>query len=172
MGREIRKVPPNWEHPKETTYNALRRCSETDYKPLYDASYRERAERWMTNAIAWHNGTHEDAAEYKVNHPYFWEWDGNPPDPESYRPEWPEGTATWFQMYETVSEGTPVTPPFSTLQELEDYLVEFGDEWDQKFGNGGWNRDNAKRFCSCGSAPSFVVEHSANGVAIKEPRDL
>jgi hypothetical protein len=31
--------------------------------------------------------------------------------------------ATWFQAWETVTEGTPVTPPFATTDELVDYLA-------------------------------------------------
>jgi hypothetical protein len=38
----------------------------------------------------------------------------------------------WWQVYETVSEGTPVTPPFATKEELIEYLVEHGDFWDQR----------------------------------------
>ena len=33
-------------------------------------------------------------------------------------PEFPEGTATGWQLYETTSEGTPVSPVFATAEEL------------------------------------------------------
>lgn len=47
---------------------------------------------------------------------------------EKYGP--PAGTG--WQVWETVSEGSPVTPVFETADELIEYLVENGDEWDQK----------------------------------------
>jgi hypothetical protein len=33
-------------------------------------------------------------------------------------PDFPEGTATGWQLYETTSEGTPVSPIFATAEEL------------------------------------------------------
>jgi hypothetical protein len=76
---------------------------------------------------------------------------------------------TWFQVYETVSEGTPVTPPFATKEELVDYLVANGDFWDQHRGDGGWSRENAEAFVGAGFAMSLVV-NTATGT-IKAPRD-
>ena len=54
--------------------------------------------------------------------------------------------ATWFQAWETVTEGTPVTPPFATTDELVDYLVTRGDFWDQERGDGPWDRKSAEEF--------------------------
>lgn len=51
---------------------------------------------------------------------------GGPPQRACYCP-WKPEDATWLQVWETVSEGTPVTPPFATRQELVDYLVQHGD---------------------------------------------
>ncbi len=60
----------------------------------------------------------------------------------------------WFQVYETVSEGTPVTPPFATLEELSRYLYTHGCKWDDK----PWTRENAEAFCHEGaSVPSMVT---------------
>lgn len=70
--------------------------------------------------------------------------------------EIPEGS--WWQVWETVSEGSPVTPAFATAQELIDYLVEYGDAWDQKRGDGGWNRTSAENFVGSGWSPSMVLE--------------
>ena len=33
-------------------------------------------------------------------------------------PVWPHGTATCFQLYETVTEGTPTSPVFETVEGL------------------------------------------------------
>ena len=74
---------------------------------------------------------------------------------------------TWWQVYETVSEGTPVTPPFATREELVEYLVENGDFWDQKNrAEGGslmpcdpWSRRNAEAFVmGSGWAPTMIAD--------------
>lgn len=85
-----------------------------------------------------------------------------PPDPKYYRP-YREEDATWYQVWETVTEGTPVTPPFATREELVDYLVKYGDEWDQKRGNGGYSRAAAEAFVNAGWAPSMVITMRGDG---------
>ena len=67
-------------------------------------------------------------------------------------------------MYETVSEGTPVTPHFAMKAELVDYLVEYGTFWDD---GKGWHREIAERFVDTGYAPSMIIENDV----IKTPRD-
>jgi len=50
-----------------------------------------------------------------------------PPDRESYRGHpWHEGEATAYQVYETVSEGTPVSPVFSDEASMCTWLHEQG----------------------------------------------
>lgn len=164
MGREIRMVPPNWEHPKKQTLHGF------DYQPMRDRTFADEAREWLNDCIAWENGTHEDCAKHKEKYPFYWQWAGDPPDAEYYRPAWTE-EPTWVQMYETVSEGTPVTPAFATKEELIDYLVTHGDFWDQKRGDGGWKRENAKQFVEAGWAPSMMVERTAAGTKINMPRD-
>lgn len=110
-------------------------------------------------------GKHPDQADYP-----YWEYEGAPPDPEYYRPIFAEGEATWYQVYETVSEGTPVTPPFATKQELIDYLVEYGDFWDQHRGEGGWPREAAKRFAEEEWAVSMMAKIVDGTVKVKRPR--
>lgn len=153
MGREIRRVPPNWEQPKNERGHL---------QPMFDQTFSAAAEEWKAR-LAKHVPSENDGREY-------WEWDGNPPDREYYRP-WEDEDATWFQVWETVSEGTPVTPPFATKIELVDYLVANGDAWDQSRGNGGWGRKAAERFVNAGWAPSMVVFNSGTDVTIKTPRD-
>lgn len=65
------------------------------------------------------------AAERAPGVDYYWEYEP-PPDPDRHRPAF-GAEATWYQVYETVTEGTPVTPPFETLAELVDWLVEKGE---------------------------------------------
>jgi hypothetical protein len=73
----------------------------------------------------------------------------------------------WWQVWETVSEGSPVTPAFSTPEELIEYLVANGDSWDQKRLDGGWERSSAEQFVKSGWAPSLITA----GGHVYEPRD-
>lgn len=51
------------------------------------------------------------------------DWDGGPPDPRVHRREsWREDEATNWQLYENVSEGTPVSPKFEKLEDLLDWM--------------------------------------------------
>lgn len=160
MGREIRRVPADWEHPtaKRTWQNR-----ESRLQPLFDQPFVVAAREWMDAAIAWDNGTDPDCAEHKATHPFYWQWSGNTPNPAYYRPDWPEASRTHYQVYETVSEGTPVTPHFATEAELVDYLVEHGDESDQKRmtegrqWSAGWDRKIAESFVKRAWAPSMII---------------
>ncbi len=146
MGREIRMVPPNWEHPEGNN---------SGYQSMYDEDYPSAVKKWKDGYALWESGNHpSQTEEYE-----YWDWEGMPPDEESYRPKFTED-ATCFQMYETVSEGTPVSPIFKTKPELVDYLVERGDFWDQSRGHGGWERKNAESFVSTGFAftGTFLVK--------------
>lgn len=169
MGREIRRVIPNWKHPMRERFNLLKVKNETSYQPLYNRSYREASEEWRKEFYEWENG---ERAMYlaKNGEDYeYWDYSGMPPDKEYYRPDWKPEEMTWFQVYETVSEGTPVTPPFATRDELVYYLVNNGDFWDQQRGDGGWSRESAESFVGTGWAPSMIV-NTATG-EIKTARD-
>ena len=146
MGREIRRVPPNWEHPKKERFDMRSGQMVEDYQPLYDEAFAPAMREWIQNWEAWEAGTHEDFAEHGAECPNYWDWSSGPPDPHYYRPNWKDGEATWYQVYETVSEGTPVSPPFATQDELVDYLVTNGDFWDQKRGDPPWDRTSAEKF--------------------------
>lgn len=180
MGREVRRVPPDWDHP------VARRSFGEGYQPMRDRDAEDAWAEWQREYAGWLGGEHARVAaeyggkDYPPGEPYraFCRWHGGPPDPAYYRPKWAEGEATWFQAYETVSEGTPVTPPFATKEELIDYLVAHGDYWDQERvrdgtmrGPAGWDRVAAERFVGAGWAPSLVVTSTRSGATVKEPRD-
>ena len=156
MGREIRRVPPSWEHPKDSNGN---------YIPMHNKNFDEAFVAWCEGYRLWRTGNHPNQKDYP-----FWEWEGYPPHPEHYH-HFKEEEATWYQMYENVTEGTPVTPPFKTKEELIEYLSEHGTFWDQKEGKGGWKCENAEKFVESGYAPSFMVVSSEKGCRIKTPRD-
>ena len=154
MGRQLLRVPPNWEHPKTTRYD-YHLCRDVEcYKPLhndYEAALvdfeDDVAKMGMEEALEERGGAlvRDDYTDFKGFEP------------------------TWYQVYETVSEGTPVTPAFETREELVEYLVENGDFWDQKRRTAGprggfqmscdpWSRKSAEAFVmGSGWAPSMVV---------------
>lgn len=128
MGREIRRVPPGWEHPRYTKDDAPRSNCVGEYRPLFDKDYETAATTWLNDCIAWSKGEHPNQKTYKssADNKYYWEWAGAPPESEEYRPKF-DAEPTWYQVYETVTEGTPTTPPFATVEELACYLSDNGD---------------------------------------------
>lgn len=44
-----------------------------------------------------------------------------------YRPAWTDAERTGYQLYESITEGTPLTPSFETTAQLINYLVTIGD---------------------------------------------
>lgn len=65
----------------------------------------------------------------------------------------PDADGFGYCLYETVSEGTPVTPVFETADELVEYLVNFGNFWGEKY-----TRENAESLVDSGySLGSFAV---------------
>lgn len=67
----------------------------------------------------------------------------------------PEGEG--WQVWETVSEGSPVTPVFPTKEALVDYLAANGDTWCQKRGENPPSREAAQAFVDGGWVPSMVM---------------
>lgn len=158
MGREIRRVPPNWNHP------TANRHGRSDLQPMYDRRFEDAAAEWKEAFAAWERGERPSYCGEENKHLEYWEYNGAPPERAYYRP-WTDEEATWYQVWETVSEGTPVTPPFETPAEVIDYLVANGDFWDQQRRAEGtssipyepWTRRQAEAFVGTGWAPSFVV---------------
>ena len=117
MGREIRRVPPNWEHPKDR---------KGYYKPLFDEDYATALADWQQRADQWEDGTHPDLVKSpELREEYtFSEWYSEAPDPDYCRPAWTEAEATAYQVYETVSEGTPDSPVFDSEADLRQWLLD------------------------------------------------
>ena len=109
MGREVRRVPADWQHPKN---------ADTDsYQPLYDQDYQAAAQEWKDGFLEWMRKPAEPDCEY-------WDWEGGPPDREYYRPKWTEAEQTHYMMYETTSEGTPISPAFESPELLAGWLTD------------------------------------------------
>ena len=143
MGREIRRVPKDWEHPKD----------KDGYIPMLDETFEDAAREWLDNCIAWDNGTHEDCEKYKDEYSFWWEWDGETPEREWYRPAF-TSEPTHYQIYQNVSEGTPVSPVFASLNEMVEWLV-----------SEGYSRAAAEGFAESGYVPSMVFS-PATGVVM------
>jgi len=159
MGREIRKVPAGWQHPKYSKDQIRHTWQKDAFHPMYDRDYDTACADWYA-----------EAAKFTPNEyaKWFHDYYGSPPDKEYYREQsWAEEEATHFVVYETVSEGTPVTPIFEKPEDLVAYLVENGDFWDQERGDGGWDREAAEKFVGCGFAFSMAIKDGN----VSSPRD-
>lgn len=169
MGREIRRVAPNWEHPVKDVRDYGNGVWVKRFKPLHDNSYEEAIEKWVQNYLLWRKGEHPEQSKGNKGTQLsaFLDWFGNAPQQEDYRPLWKPEEMTWYQVYETVSEGTPVSPPCATKEELVEYLVRHGDNWTKDdtvecnpYAK-PWSRKSAEAFVKSEWAPSMVIE---NGV--------
>jgi hypothetical protein len=152
-------VPPNWHHPRDDRGNL---------RPMYDRNFDDVFAEWLVDFDRIRRGELTNVerncyAEPGMNPLAEWLRDeGMPPTSDQHRP-WRTEDATWVQVWETVSEGTPVTPPFATKAELVDYLVAGGDDWDRKRGRGGYTRAQAEAFVGAGWVPSMVVTRGPSG---------
>jgi len=152
MGREIRRVPQNWEHPKDAMGYHI---------PLFDDTFEDDVKKWDDENALWLQGKHPDQEQYpdSTKGLSFAEWDRKRPEYEDYVHYTEE--RTWYQVYETVTEGTPATPAFATKAEIVEYLVEHGDYGNQRYNEGGWSRKAAEYLVNDGWVPSGIVD--ANG---------
>lgn len=167
MGREIRMVPPNWKHPE-----GYRPNGHYGPQPMFNQTYAAKSSEFMERLVeAMKDWEASGQAEYYPNGIFHWIYEEAPGDPAYYRP-YENSEATWFQLWETVSEGAPVSPPFETREDLAAYLAEHGDYWDQKRckepdwvklwggtpGVSAWGKERAERFVfGVGWAPTLIV---------------
>lgn len=152
MGREIRRVPANWEHPKNT---------EGNYIPLMDG-FNKRLANWEEENAQWQKGMQRgygrDEAAWVPMDPKnigtpFSEWDGERPDQKDYMPDWPEAERTHLQMYEDTSEGTPISPVCATPEECARWLA---DNNASAFGRSTATYEQWLATCKAGWAPSMI----------------
>lgn len=156
MGREVRRVPADWQHPKVERPNFLKGIMETRYQPMYDRPFGPAMREWIAEWEAWERGERPDYAKDETMP--FWEYSGSPPDPAYYRPDWPEESRTHLMMYEDTSEGTPISPAFKTPEELARWLTDNGAS---AFGGSTGSYEGWLRVARGGFAPSLVVVDGA-----------
>lgn len=125
--REARKVPANWEHPKDLN---------GEYIPLL-SHYQRDITIWDEENNKWNAGYVRNQLYPQIDTENEWidkeerhenktytEWVGPRPRLENYIPEWPEDECTHLQMYETVSNGTPISPVMDSRESLVNWLVD------------------------------------------------
>lgn len=149
MGREIRRVPKNWNHPREGNH----------FQPLNDdyvgvlKYYKESVDRFiekMTEVIKKGNTEIYDDIFSSPKSVYEYlneDSQMNPPDINDYMPE-----GSWYQLYETVSEGTPLSPPFEKKEDLVEWLTNNKDYWDNT-----WTKKQAEAMVKAEWAPSGLL---------------
>lgn len=173
MGREIRRVPLDWQHPQYTeedmiTRPYIRNWTQPRYKPLFPGDRLGlRTTEWDAEFKAWCEGERlvvekEDlklAAKYEglSDLDSFNEYSGSKPDPNDYTPVWTPEEAVGYQVYEDVSEGTPVSPVFQTTDELITWLTGPRGGPNDPWSNCGQTLKAARAFVEHGSVPSMII---------------
>ncbi len=115
MGREVRMVPKDWQHPKREGGGFI---------ALFDGDFETCAADWDKECAEWEAGNFPDYADEESKKMSYAEWNGERPSKDDYMPTFEEGSATHCMMYETTSEGTPISPAFETPEELAKWLFE------------------------------------------------
>ena len=109
MSREVRRVPLDWRHPVEPNphwrLQQAGRWRRGDLEPTLHGP-----EEMFTPLLGGARDEDEDEADYM--------------------PDFGDADLGWC-LYETVSEGTPVTPVFATAEALIEHLCTVGQDWDQ-----------------------------------------
>jgi len=128
MGRSLRFVPEGYEHPRydKDDYRGDRAGK---IRPCFNGSYVEALGEWFEGRGLWLQGKRRGFGKEKLivdKEPdemnMTWEeWTGNTPEPAYYMfydPPDPS-TLTHMMMFETCTEGTPISPIFRRDQEEE-----------------------------------------------------
>ncbi len=170
MGREVRMVPPDWQHPTHFVKGWRSENPELRFRPLHNASFAKRLAEWEEEKAAWERGEVRDYAtnDWKPKNgdegDSLEEYYGRRPEAVEYMPDFPAGTATHLMMYETTSEGTPISPAFATPEELARWLA---DNNASAFGGTGASYEQWLNVARGGWAPSMVMSAAGpqSGVA-------
>lgn len=165
MGREVRRVPENWEHPMDWDHKDHH--GRHHHKPLYEG-YTDALDEWTAEREFWDNDSDDPGrwnnGEARMESKRSGEsadlWHGSRPESGDYMPEWSEAERTHYQMYETTSEGTPLSPVLDTPEKLARWLTdnEASASGDLTASYEGW-----LRVCNGGYAPS-MVGHDGRGM--------
>ncbi len=120
MGREVRRVPADWQHPKR---------KDGSYIPLLSrppSGWDEGKRQWEAGLVTDYRGGWEAKTGW-ITHIKTWEgYAGKRPNPAHCMPDWPVERRTHWQMYEDTTEGTPISPVFETPESLARWLADTG----------------------------------------------
>lgn len=185
MGVQLYRVPAGWQHPTDDDFAGRERI--VAYGPPRYAKWRPQFmdESWDAAMRSWWwervvRGVQRAFGYWPsvlglIDPPFAvrWRFKDKAPKYWNYRPRWRERTRTHYQLYETVSEGTPISPVCSSIEQLADWCaVQTGkpvwvgtegmtrDEWLRFFSRGGWAP-------SAISSPEHGFEHGI--VAMSRP---
>jgi len=152
MGRQVRMVPADWQHPKN---------ADGKYIPLHGRNCAAEQKEWDKGLALWIQGLRDDYKGGTKPHDgrpdvYGWaEWRGPRPREEEYMPDWPREQRTHYMMYEDTSEGTPISPAFATPEELARWLADTGAG---AFANMTASYEAWLRVARGGYAPSMIMD--------------
>ncbi len=160
MGRELRMVPKNWEHPTNEQGRLI---------PLLGWSYTKSLNEWNEGKQKWSEGLREvwypkegedkwKPIDEEDKNMTWEEWSGSKPEKEDYMPEWNEDEKTHYQMYENTSEGTPISPVMESPEKLARWLA---DNNASAFGSSTATYEQWLNTIRAGFAPSAIM---VNGV--------
>lgn len=164
MGIELRKVPADWKHPTDSDFGNHRVSSLAFTAPRHqkwraiemNRSWDEAMRVWWWKQITdrlkrwvayWPSvfGMIDPPSAVR-----YWEAaDRKQPEYFYYRPRWGSWERTHYQLYETVSEGTPISPVMPSLEALAEWCAGQTKEvwvnthldysgWMRFFSRGGW----------------------------------
>jgi hypothetical protein len=121
MAYEIRRVPGNWQHPKD---------ADGRYIGLFETSrFKRDAQRWDEENEMWLKGYRSDGRSNYVpiepehQHKSYVEWTQERPELRNYMPQWANDERTHYMIYESVTEGTPISPAFRNAVDLLNWLI-------------------------------------------------
>lgn len=124
MSREVRRVPPDWKHPTIWREDWRGEMVES-FDALFDGAFYEATLAvWDDENAKWEAGEFPDYADEDHRKMTYAEWNGERPEAKDYMPRWTPEEATHLMMYETTSEGTPISPAFATPEELARWLAD------------------------------------------------
>ncbi len=124
MSREVRRVPLDWQHPREIDPYAARRRQMIELsRALGGQPVESRPSRLL--------GPDERFVPLLPRSILaYYEAGEEPRSEDTLMPDWSDRTDLGWCLYETVTEGTPVTPVFATAEELVEYLATVGQDHD------------------------------------------
>lgn len=119
MGREVRRVPLDWQHPKNRSDH---------YVPLFDWAYTYKIDFGTDPEVGEvrpvERVSFDSFAAFSAFHVATWPEEGTP-DPTAYMlTDVPMSERVGYQFYETVTEGTPVSPIMPDPESMVAWLVE------------------------------------------------